>query len=412
MAEEQQYWLARGGEKLGPYRETVIRQLLAAGKIDWSILAWREGMAEWLPLSQVLTPAPGSTMPPPPPIDDGLPRMSASRGGAAYGNDSRDPYANAPTYATGYDEFASADPGSRRRLPEPPSLHWFLVALFTLLTLGIFGIVWPFIQASWVRKIDPSSKARTWLIVSLVCTVLSWVARFSLLGATGGVPVQPGHLPANYAGFMGVSLLLGIVNVVFFLMAVYSMAGSMRRVLPAYGIHPKIGGVTLFFFNMLYLQGQMTWVAHYKRTGSTEPAPPKLVFWLLWLLFPVPLAILAAIAIPAYQDYLIRSQVAEGMTVSAPAREAVAAYYGNHHALPADNAAAGLSPPESMQGRFVSGVRIDQGRVDVTYAMEATNRQLRDKTLVLTPFESSGGLAWRCNEGSDVDARRLPASCR
>lgn len=53
MAEEQ-LWLGRNGERFGPYGDALVRQWLAEGKLEWSTLAWRSGMADWLPLSQIL----------------------------------------------------------------------------------------------------------------------------------------------------------------------------------------------------------------------------------------------------------------------------------------------------------------------------------------------------------------------
>ncbi len=55
------------------------------------------------------------------------------------------------------------------------------------------------------------------------------------------------------------------------------------------------------------------------------------------------IAILAAIALPAYQDYVIRSQVSEGAVLSDGAKTAVAEYYSNRGAAPADNTSAGLA---------------------------------------------------------------------
>ena len=59
----------------------------------------------------------------------------------------------------------------RALFPRPPSLHWALVFLFTLLTFGIFGWVWYFIQSSWVKKIDKRSNATVYFI----CALASWL---------------------------------------------------------------------------------------------------------------------------------------------------------------------------------------------------------------------------------------------
>jgi hypothetical protein len=378
LAEEQQLWLGRGGQRFGPYREAVVRQWLAEGKVEWSTLAWCHGMPEWRSLSEVLQTETAWSAPPPPP--PGL---------------SPDTYARMPD-----------DVGMRRRLPDPPSMHWFAVMLLSIVTLGIFGIVWAFIQASWVRKADPTSKAGTWLATALVCVGLSWVAQIALrmAGVANATPV--------FFGYIAVVSVFSLGSAVFAYMGYFSMANSMRRVLPSYGISPEIGGVTLFFFTKFYLQGQMSWVARWKETGSTTPPAPKAIFWCLWAIFPVGLAVLAAIAIPAYQDYLVRSQVLDGMNVSARAREAVVIYYRSHQALPADNGEAGLPPPADMRDRLVSQVAVAQGRVAVMFDGASGVSQLRGKTLVLSPYRQNGAVAWRCTVGAEVRERQIPESCR
>lgn len=72
------------------------------------------------------------------------------------------------------------------------------------------------------------------------------------------------------------------------------------------------------------------------------------------------LAILAAIALPAYQDYLIRSQVSEGLSVASGARSAVWEYTSTYGVLPIDNASAGLSEKETITGSYVAEVEVGQ----------------------------------------------------
>ena len=67
------------------------------------------------------------------------------------------------------------------------------------------------------------------------------------------------------------------------------------------------------------------------------------------------IAILAAIAIPAYQNYLIRSQVSEGVTLADGAETAIAEFYSNHGVFPGSNLSAGLpATPGSISGKYVS----------------------------------------------------------
>src|SRR6187401_1432758 len=86
------------------------------------------------------------------------------------------------------------------------------------------------------------------------------------------------------------------------------------------------------------------------------------------------IAILAAIALPAYQDYVIRSQVSEGAVLSDGAKTAVAEFYSNRGTAPADNSSAGLASPTSIQGKFVSQVTVAGGQITATYSQSAPQR--------------------------------------
>ena len=70
------------------------------------------------------------------------------------------------------------------------------------------------------------------------------------------------------------------------------------------------------------------------------------------------ISILAAIAIPAYQDYTIRSQVTEGLNLASAAKAAVSETFGSNGTWPADNTAAGLSAATDIQGKYVSSVTV------------------------------------------------------
>jgi len=130
---------------------------------------------------------------------------------------------------------------------------------------------------------------------------------------------------------------------------------------------------------------------------------------LFFAVIPV-VAILAAIAIPAYQNYLIRTQVTEGMVLSGSAKIAVGQYLGTRGALPADNAAAGLSDADTLSGRYVSGVQVQNGSVVVTFGVRA-NRLIAGDHLVFQPYGSSNALQWRCGS-PDIQAKYLPVTCR
>ena len=119
------------------------------------------------------------------------------------------------------------------------------------------------------------------------------------------------------------------------------------------------------------------------------------------------IAILAAIALPAYQDYTIRSQAAEGMSLAAAPKTAIAETFVNRGEWPADRAAAGLSADATdTTGQFVQSVEVTDGEIIVTYG-ENANTKIAGETLVFTPYETAdGGVAWQC---SSVTAGPVPA---
>jgi type IV pilus assembly protein PilA len=123
------------------------------------------------------------------------------------------------------------------------------------------------------------------------------------------------------------------------------------------------------------------------------------------------IAILAAIAIPAYQDYAVRAQVSEGINLSTGAKTAVWDYFADKGRLPHSNESAGLVSATSIGGKYVSGVLIVDGAIKVSFNTAAANSHVHDSNLVLSPVTNSGSIAWRC-KGSPMDNRYLPTTCR
>jgi type IV pilus assembly protein PilA len=120
------------------------------------------------------------------------------------------------------------------------------------------------------------------------------------------------------------------------------------------------------------------------------------------------LGILAAIAIPAYQDYSVRAKVSEGLSLAAGAKTSVSEYYSSEGILPADNAAAGLPADTDITGNDVSGVAVADGVITITYA----NPPIAGSTITLTPnVAGAGSITWTCAPGS-IDTRYVPSSCR
>ena len=103
------------------------------------------------------------------------------------------------------------------------------------------------------------------------------------------------------------------------------------------------------------------------------------------------IGILAAIAIPAYQDYIIRSQASEGLAMASAAKASVSEFYAQRSAWPANNDQAGLSPAADINGKYVAGIDVSGGSIVVTYGNSANVANLVGKTLVLQPGVSAGG---------------------
>lgn len=123
------------------------------------------------------------------------------------------------------------------------------------------------------------------------------------------------------------------------------------------------------------------------------------------------IAILAAIAIPAYQNYLIRSQVTEGTSLATGAKAAVWDFVANTGRFPGNNTSAGLASATSISGQYVSSVDVTGGQITVKYNTSSANVAIKSQTLVLSPTTSAGSIVWNCSAGS-LSPEYLPSVCR
>jgi len=126
------------------------------------------------------------------------------------------------------------------------------------------------------------------------------------------------------------------------------------------------------------------------------------------------LAILLAIAIPAYQDYSIRARVSEGLNMASSAKLAVSEHRLSEGTFPADNAEAGYDTGISS---LVASIAVGAaGVVTVTYSADTRLGDAGGGTLELTPTVGAGGTAvqWDCEAGgaNAIEARFIPAECR
>jgi type IV pilus assembly protein PilA len=129
------------------------------------------------------------------------------------------------------------------------------------------------------------------------------------------------------------------------------------------------------------------------------------------------IGILAAIAIPAYQDYSTRSKVAEGLALAGVAKLAVSETFnstGKYPTIDPANASYGLPTASEIRGTYVSSISAaaSTGIISIEYKTIATGKVDSGDTILLTPSTSlSGAIQWTCG-GNDVAAKYVPANCR
>ena len=129
------------------------------------------------------------------------------------------------------------------------------------------------------------------------------------------------------------------------------------------------------------------------------------------------IGILAAVAIPAYQDYTIRAKVTEGLGLAAAAKTAVAETYSSKGLAPTSNGSAGVASATSIIGNSVASVLIGPaaGLITITYKTNLGGSPSANGLLVmLKPTFGPGGVTWTCDlsAGTTMPAKYLPAQCR
>ena len=123
------------------------------------------------------------------------------------------------------------------------------------------------------------------------------------------------------------------------------------------------------------------------------------------------IGILAAVAIPAYQDYTVRAKVSEGLALAAGAKTSVSEVrmsVGTWRS--GDNASYGLAYPWSIQGNNVAAISVTNGGYIAIYYTNDSN--LRGGRLYLIPeLNGTGAIKWGCGS-PNIKAKYLPSNCR
>ena len=124
------------------------------------------------------------------------------------------------------------------------------------------------------------------------------------------------------------------------------------------------------------------------------------------------IAILAAIAISQYQDYVIRSQVSEGSSLADGVKTAVGEFVNNRGTFPTANSSAGLAQAASIKGEYVSSVTITNGLIQAAYQGAKANANLKaaNATLDFSPLTNAGSIEWHCIS-TGLKQKWCPSSC-
>lgn len=218
------YHISRNGETYGPYSLADLQRYVASGNILLTDLARSEGMTEWVPVSQVVgnIPVPVNVAAPP----------SAQASSIDY--------------------------------PDPPNLHWGLVLLFTILTCGLFALVWSIVLAAWMKKVEPESKALYWYIGEIGVMVLS-------VFAGAGIGAVMGLHRLDHTGMSGIRVLMQLASFVVTIIARFSMKNSMEEhfnVAEPMGL--SLSGVMTFFFGCLYFQYHFSDIVRIKQINRMK----------------------------------------------------------------------------------------------------------------------------------------------
>ncbi|MBH6124149.1 pilin [Neisseria meningitidis] len=144
--------------------------------------------------------------------------------------------------------------------------------------------------------------------------------------------------------------------------------------------------------------------------------------------------ILAAVALPAYQDYTARAQVSEAILLAEGQKSAVTEYYLNHGTWPGDNSNAGVASSSTIKGKYVEKVEVKNGVVTAEMKSSGVNKEIQGKKLSLWAKRQDGSVKWFCGQpvkrdgtagtnndevkaatgkGTDkIDTKHLPSTCR
>ncbi|HEY5026917.1 MAG TPA: DUF4339 domain-containing protein [Candidatus Angelobacter sp.] len=251
------YYIQRQLSEYGPYTLADLQRYVAQGSIQLTDLTRSEGMTDWVPVSQVI-----GNIPAPQPaalaVADGAMSSAGTvygSSGTVYGGPESLPGGGAAAYGGG----AAINSG-----PVPPDFHWALVLLVNFFC-GIFQIIWLFVEAAFVKKLDREGKFLAFMIGGLATQLVAAVIFFS--SAAGAARDRDA-----FPGFVAPFFLLMLSGAVLHLIGIFQMRSSIENYYNTVEpINLRLSGVMTFFFAVFYFQYHFTRIANWKRTGYLPP---------------------------------------------------------------------------------------------------------------------------------------------
>jgi hypothetical protein len=233
------YYIQRQLNEYGPYTLADLQRYVAQGSILLGDLTRSEGMTDWVPVSQVI-----GNIPLPTPGNPGY------SGATTYGG-------SGAVYAGSSQGYGAQAVSSFVNAPVPVDFHWALVLLITIITCGLFGWAWLFVEAVYVRKLRPSN-------YGLLFSILGFSVWF--IGACVN-----GYTRVTYRATSG-NYFFSIIAFALVIVGLFQMKSDLEDYYSTEEpIHLQLNGVMTFFFGTLYFQHHLSRIAQWKKSGVLQP---------------------------------------------------------------------------------------------------------------------------------------------
>jgi len=246
------YFIRRDLNEYGPYTLADLQRYVAQGNISPSDLTRSEGMTDWVPVSEVIgnIPAPAA-LPPGSPAEGTV----YSGPGTVYAGPQ---HGGGTVYSAPSTGFGTAAAPALSPAAVPVDLHWGLVLLFGIFSCGLFYSAWLIVEAVFVKKIKPESKALLWSCVGIAGGFVSGFLGGFLKAMNGGQdsPIGP---------------LLTLVSIIVQYVGIFTLRSDLEEYYNSVEpINLRLSGVMTFFFSVFYFQYHLSRISRWKKTGVLE----------------------------------------------------------------------------------------------------------------------------------------------